>query len=236
MRGVLVLSFLQDMVSLSEASPDVYCDFQLSCRDGAIRVPRVLIQILCQDSYLLSAIAEVEQLEPCLLSMPEASVSDVRKVMRLFFSNHELEEVTFSEVPQSLCDALPWINWDKWLSSVRLRPVSAHAQLTLIKRGGPKEMGEDIAKKPREKPKPRQCSICGKKLYDRHSLKKHQDLVHFNIRNFACDQCPKRFGIASNLKDHVTNVHDKIKASLHNTCFTAVEQNLSFQQFHKNGK
>ena len=213
MRGRRVLSFLQDMVSLSEASPDVYCDFQLSCRDGTIHVPRVLVQILCQDSYLLSAIAEVEQSEPCLLSMPEASVSDVRKVMRLFFANHELEEVTFSEVPQSLCDALPWINWDKWLSSVKLRPVFAHPQLALKKRDEPKEQGEDIVKKPREKPKPRQCSICGKKLYDRHSLKKHQDLVHFNIRNFACDRCPKRFGIAADLKEHVTSVHDKIKAS-----------------------
>ena len=48
---------------------------------------------------------------------------------------------------------------------------------------------------------------------DRHSLKKHQDLVHFNIRNFACEQCPKRFGVAADLRDHVNNVHNKIKAS-----------------------
>lgn len=214
MRGVRVSSLLHDMIGLSEANPDVYCDFQLSCRDGAIRVPRVLLQILCQDSYLLSAIAEVEQSEPCLLSMPEASVADVRKAMRLFFANHELEEVTFSEVPQSLCDALPWINWKKWLSAVKLRPVPAQPhQLALIKEK-PQEHQEE--KQPLEKkPKSRQCSICGKTLYDRRSLKKHQYLVHFNIRNFACDQCPKRFGIAADLKDHVTTVHDKIKASLH---------------------
>jgi len=107
MRGVRVSSLLHDMIGLSEANPDVYCDFQLSCRDGAIRVPRVLLQILCQDSYLLSAIAEVEQQEPCLLSMPEASVADVRKAMRLFFANHELEEITFSECRKACATLCP---------------------------------------------------------------------------------------------------------------------------------
>ena len=214
MRGPRVLSILQDLVSLSEASPDVYCDFQLNCRDGAIRVPRVFVQLLCQDSYLLSAIAEVERSEPCLLSIPEASISDVRKLLRLFFANHELEEVTFSEVPRSLCDALPWINWSKWLSSVKLKPIASHPQPALKKREQQNNQCEDFVKKSTKKPKSRQCSICGKKLYDRHSLKKHQDLVHFNIRNFACALCPKRFGVAAELKDHVTTVHDKIKASL----------------------
>ena len=203
------------MIGLSETNPDFYCDFQLSCRDGAICVPRVLLQILCQDSYLLSAIAEVERSEPCLLSMPEASVADVRKAMRLFFANHELEEVTFSEVPQSLCDALPWINWKKWLSAVKLRPVPAQPQQLQLIKEMPKEHQEENCSKQslEKKPKSRQCSICGKTLYDRRSLKKHQYLVHFNIRNFACDQCPKRFGIAADLKDHVTTVHDKIKVS-----------------------
>ena len=134
--------------------------------------------------------------------------------MRLFFANHELEEVTFSEVPQSLCEALPWINWGKWLSSVKLKAASGHPQPAL-KRFEPKEqnVGVELNDKGdiKKKPKPRQCSICGKQLYDRHSLKKHQDLVHFNIRKFACDQCPKRFGMPADLKDHVTNVHDKIK-------------------------
>ena len=175
MRGPRVLSLLHDMLALSEANPDVYCDFELGCRDGGIRVPRVLIQILCQDSYILSAIADIQEAaEPCLLSLPSASVSDVRKALRLFFANHhELEEVTFAEVPKSLYDSLPWINWDRWLSSVKFRPASGQPppppqpEPPQKRKKQPKEQQQQAPKKSRAQPKPRQCSICGKKLCDR---------------------------------------------------------------------
>ncbi|MBJ7883212.1 C2H2-type zinc finger protein, partial [Gelidibacter salicanalis] len=56
-----------------------------------------------------------------------------------------------------------------------------------------------------------ECNICGKTLFDKHSLKKHVDVVHFNIRRFQCQSCPKRFSMKNDLEGHVSAVHHRIK-------------------------
>ncbi len=55
------------------------------------------------------------------------------------------------------------------------------------------------------------CPICAKTLYDKHSLRKHEDAVHFNIRPHACRHCGKAFSLRNDLKDHVLAVHAKVK-------------------------
>ena len=55
------------------------------------------------------------------------------------------------------------------------------------------------------------CTICGKILCDKFSLKKHVDTVHLTIRPFECFFCQKRFIIKSDLEAHVTNIHEKKK-------------------------
>ena len=75
-----------------------------------------------------------------------------------------------------------------------------------------------IDNKPRERKLPekkrsRECRICGKVLYDLHSLKKHEDVVHFNLRPHECTKCLKRFSVKNDLHDHVNAVHKKIKVA-----------------------
>lgn len=63
-----------------------------------------------------------------------------------------------------------------------------------------------------------ECPICGKALSDKKSLKKHADVVHFNIRNHNCELCGKRFIARNDLTDHVRAVHDKVKAFICDCC------------------
>lgn len=67
-----------------------------------------------------------------------------------------------------------------------------------------------------------ECSICGKILSDKKNLKKHADVVHFNIRNYNCDTCGKRFIARNDLQDHVRAVHQKIKAFICDVCGQAL--------------
>ena len=48
-------------------------------------------------------------------------------------------------------------------------------------------------------------------LVDYRLLRKHEDAVHFNIRNFGCELCAKRFSVKNDLTDHVLAVHSKVR-------------------------
>ena len=66
------------------------------------------------------------------------------------------------------------------------------------------------------------CSICGKVLSDKNNLKKHADVVHFNIRNYGCDNCGKRFISRNDLSDHIRAVHEKRKEFICDLCGQAL--------------
>ena len=67
-----------------------------------------------------------------------------------------------------------------------------------------------------------ECSICGKVLSDKTNLKKHVDVVHFNIRNYSCDIDGKRFISRNDLQDHIRAVHEKKKDFICDTCGQAL--------------
>ena len=53
------------------------------------------------------------------------------------------------------------------------------------------------------------CQQCGLKMA--HSLKRHVDTVHNNIRSFSCGHCDYEAKSRFNLNRHVKNTHDQIK-------------------------
>lgn len=54
------------------------------------------------------------------------------------------------------------------------------------------------------------CCICGKRLQNNAGYNRHIRNVHINYRAFACDRCPMRFHIKSDLRDHMLS-HDNIR-------------------------
>ena len=56
-----------------------------------------------------------------------------------------------------------------------------------------------------------QCSQCGKVLYDKHCLRRHEASVHQKVKPFPCPHCTKRFSGRSDLAAHVTTVHQREK-------------------------
>lgn len=55
------------------------------------------------------------------------------------------------------------------------------------------------------------CLICGKILSDKKNLKKHADVVHFNIRKHSCSECGKRFITRRDLQTHFQSIHKQQK-------------------------
>ena len=54
------------------------------------------------------------------------------------------------------------------------------------------------------------CELCGKSI-KKFGMKKHVNQVHFEVRNWSCDTCLKKFGTSNQLKNHLDAVHSKLK-------------------------
>ena len=50
------------------------------------------------------------------------------------------------------------------------------------------------------------CKICGKEFSQKSALERHLIIVHEGQKNHKCDRCPKSFGQAYNLKQHIAYV------------------------------
>lgn len=55
------------------------------------------------------------------------------------------------------------------------------------------------------------CNLCNLKFKERKTCKNHIEQVHFKIRRHKCDQCDKSFYVPRQLKKHVEAVHLKLK-------------------------
>ena len=62
------------------------------------------------------------------------------------------------------------------------------------------------------------CSLCGKVLKTKETLKKHKSNVHSDHRPFPCLQCPSRFKVKQALLDHVSFVHKDERRFLCSHC------------------
>jgi hypothetical protein len=164
---------------------------------------------MCQDSFLSSVLLT----EDSWLALPDASVEDVDNAVRFFSASH-YDDAADEQllVPGSLCSTLYWINWKKWLDCDKTSEIIT-GQNPAAKRSKAAPKFSSSSKRPR-RIRHCDCSICGKTLYDKHSLKKHQDVVHFNIRPHGCPVCQKRFSVANDLRDHVAAVHAKEKVKI----------------------
>jgi uncharacterized Zn-finger protein len=54
---------------------------------------------------------------------------------------------------------------------------------------------------------PAKCQICNKILSSRYHLKEHIENVHEKIKNFSCTQCPKTFYRKYHLASHIAYRH-----------------------------
>jgi hypothetical protein len=48
-----VFGLLQDLMALSEAEPETYCDFRVHCKDGVVEIPKLIVQV-CKNNYICS--------------------------------------------------------------------------------------------------------------------------------------------------------------------------------------
>jgi hypothetical protein len=46
-----VFGLLQDLMALSEAEPETYCDFRVHCKDGVVEIPKLIVQV-CKNNYI----------------------------------------------------------------------------------------------------------------------------------------------------------------------------------------
>ena len=51
------------------------------------------------------------------------------------------------------------------------------------------------------------CSVCGKVLKTKETLRKHKNIVHCDDRPFPCPQCASRFKVKQALLDHISFLH-----------------------------
>lgn len=57
-----------------------------------------------------------------------------------------------------------------------------------------------------KKTKPEKCAMCDRVFSNQGNMKRHQDIVHKNLRIYSCDYCDKKFGQKSQLETH-THIH-----------------------------
>ena len=50
------------------------------------------------------------------------------------------------------------------------------------------------------------CTFCKKELR-KHSMKRHVDAVHLNVKNHKCTQCDKSFASTKELNSHIKKIH-----------------------------
>ena len=82
---------------------------------------------------------------------------------------------------------------------------------------------EIIAVNP-EECKPNVCKTCQKSYSSRQNLKNHINEVHFKIKNHKCNECGKPFSQNKSLKRHMELVHEKQKKFKCEHCMKAFSQ------------
>ena len=172
-------------------------DLLIRCSDGDTWTSRLLLSIMAKD-YIRD---ELIKNEDSFLVLLQHTKNEVRQFLHdsFFGSGH---------VSESTVDKFDFIDFEMF-----------KGQVTASSSGS----GNDDHKENSQN-NLIECSICRKVLSDKNNLKKHVDVVHFNIRNYNCllDTCGKRFISRNDLNDHIRAVHEKKKDFICHTCGQAL--------------
>lgn len=219
--------FLTALESLMNGSgSDCAQDLTIICDEGrsVIKTSRLIFSRLISDEL----IPVLQDWETCLV-LPETDKTDILWLLKNVVGNSKQDSV----LGKDLRIKFPWINWELFHNKNRpihrdgsdLRTVTSVPELETCVKETLEEKTPIVKSNvllPKQNVKHQmkkvQCLICGKVLCDKHSLKKHADAVHFNIRRYPCDFCQKRFSIRNDLRDHVQAVHNKVKGCVCDIC------------------
>ncbi|TRY71496.1 hypothetical protein TCAL_12610 [Tigriopus californicus] len=202
MQGHLIVwKELQNLVF----DPD-WANFDIHCQDGVLQIPTLIFQLLVtlSDFGLEELIGS--DIETRCLFLPDVSAGSLLSALRLMFQCQDSNVL----VAESHASALFWLSWPKTQSHL----VQPHYWIT--------EIINDLVMEMLPQRETQECNICGKTLYDKHSLKKHVDAVHFNIKRFQCQVCQRRFSVKNDLKNHVIAVHERAKNHTCDICGVGV--------------
>ena len=211
---------LLDTVRMCFLSESEKGDLVIICKDGHVTVSRVLFSLCC--SLLKPQLEEdfMNQENSCITLEVEKAKFELLFQKLLFASG---------EIDKSFVIEFPFIDWRKFsvsdpstkIPSNESRPYlkesfSKNTPILMPKIQSPAEgvvkVAENVRKSDMENSKPRvECNICGKSLSDKKNLKKHCDVVHFNIRKFNCEICIKRFITRKDLMIHIQSIHNQQK-------------------------
>ena len=196
----------------------VFREFEIKCGDESVFVPSLFVPILTGGMVQIGESSALDN----ILVIPSVTSSVVERFMNAAFGlDHD------DKNDKEIVSSFPWIDWTKF-ETVLLGKNEPHRRLEdhdyFSQSGFVKFIVDDIVQdaldksaKPSKLPtnllktKTEPCSICGKVLHDKKSLKKHVNTIHLNIKPHACQVCQKRFPVRNELLDHVRTVHDKIK-------------------------
>ena len=209
---------LLDTVRMCFLSESEKGDLVIICKDGHVTVSRVLFSLCC--SLLKPQLEEdfMNQETSCITLEVEKAKFELLHQKLLFASG---------EIDKSFIIEFPFIDWKKFSVSDPSTKIPSNESKPYLKESfskntpmpkiqspaeGVVKVAENVRKSDVENSKPRvECNICGKSLSDKKNLKKHCDVVHFNIRKFNCEICIKRFITRKDLMIHIQSIHNQQK-------------------------
>ena len=160
-------------------------DLTIVCVNGQFLVSRILFSLIL-----------VPELQQEILAHEDAYfIIEVEKevlentVYNSFFSQGIIDE--------DIIHKMPFVDWNKF-KLIKVKEKSSQTSvdkiLTIEKNTSRKNTttSANSTTTANDQKTELVCKICGKVLSDKKNLKKHIDVVHFNIRRHNCDICDKR--------------------------------------------
>jgi len=117
-------------------------------------------------------------------------------------------------IDQDIIQKMPFVDWNKFKLKVKEKSSQAAVDILTIEKNTSRNTTTSSPNTAKSNDQKAEliCKICGKKLSDKKNLKKHIDVVHFNIRRHHCNVCiDKRFITRSDLQIHIEGVHNQQK-------------------------
>ena len=84
---------------------------------------------------------------------------------------------------------MPFVDWNKFKLKVKEKSSQTSVDILTIEKNTSRNTTSTSSSTAIDQKAELICKICGKKLSDKKNLKKHIDVVHFNIRRHHCNVC-----------------------------------------------